>query len=139
MKVAAALLILVGAALAGETDSMPSRVGVSLAQTRLTLQQAIEMALASNLDIEIEKSNLAAAEQAVRGSHGFYDPRLRWAPSLVSENDPSPSVLQGVMETEPARTLGEFRFLAEPAVAGRFGGSDVRQQPCVGDESVSLA
>jgi HAE1 family hydrophobic/amphiphilic exporter-1 len=81
--------------LAGETASVPSRVGVSLAQTRLTLQQAIEMALASNLDIENEKSNLATAEQAVRGSHGFYDPRLRWLPSLVSENDPSPSVLQG--------------------------------------------
>lgn len=96
MKRAAVVLLLASLSLAGETDSPPARVGVSAAQTRLTLQQAIEMALASNLDIEMEKANVAAADQAVRGSRGFYDPRLRWLPSLISENDPSPSVLQGV-------------------------------------------
>ena len=75
-------LTVVAAALVGlvclHAEMPATRVGVTSTETRLTLAQAIEMALARNLEIEIEKSNVATAEQAVRGSRGFYDPRLRW-------------------------------------------------------------
>ncbi len=72
-----------------------TRVGVGLVQRKLTLRQAIEMALQYNLEIEIEKSNTATAGEAVRAARGFYDPTLRWLPALESRNTPTGSVLLG--------------------------------------------
>ena len=37
----------------------PPRVGISLTQTKLSLAEAIQMALANNLDIEIDKTNVS--------------------------------------------------------------------------------
>jgi outer membrane protein TolC len=72
----------------------PPRVGVGLAQRRLTLRQAVEMALQSNLDIEIERSNTANAVQSLRAARGFYDLSFRWNPGLESRATPTGSVLQ---------------------------------------------
>lgn len=72
-----------------------TRVGVGMVQKKLALAEAIEMALQSNLDLEIEKLTRAAAIEAVKGGRGFLDPTLRWAPSLESRNTPTTSVLQG--------------------------------------------
>ncbi len=72
-----------------------ARVGVGAVQSRLTLRDAIEMALRNNLDLEIEKTNRAAAGAALRGAHGFLDTSLRWAPSLESRNTPTGSILMG--------------------------------------------
>lgn len=94
MLVVLVVVLLVSPALAQE--SAPPRVGVTAGQFRMTLQQAIEMGLANNLNLQIEKSNVADATQALQGSRGAYDPRFRWRPALLSENVPAPSVLQGV-------------------------------------------
>lgn len=71
------------------------RVGVGVTEKKLTLAQAIEMALANNLDIEIERANTASAATAVKAAHGAYDPTLRWLPGFLNSNTPTGSVLQG--------------------------------------------
>ncbi len=73
----------------------PRRVGVGMVQRRLSLREAIEMALKNNLEIEIEKSNTATAHEAVRAARGFFDPTLRWLPGIESRNTPTGSVLLG--------------------------------------------
>ncbi len=74
----------------------PARVGVSVAERKLTLKEAIEMALANNLDIEIERTNTASASQLVRAAKGAFDPTFRYQPAVQSNNTPTSSILQGV-------------------------------------------
>src|SRR5688572_18755364 len=73
----------------------PARVGVGITQRQLSLSGAIEMALANNLEIEIQKSARDTAEQSVQATRGFFDPSFRWQPLLSHTNTPTGSVLQG--------------------------------------------
>lgn len=73
----------------------PARVGVGITERKLSLQQAIEMALANNLDIEIERTNKATAEQSVQAARGFFDPLFRWTPLFENRNTPVANVFQG--------------------------------------------
>lgn len=74
-------------------DQSPARVGVSATERRMTLEDAIQMALQNNLAIEIERTNVDRAVQLLKGSHGVYDPRLLYVPSLETRNIPTSSVL----------------------------------------------
>jgi len=73
----------------------PPRVGVGVAQRKLGLREAIEMALKGNLEIEIERSNISASAQAIKAAQGAFDPIFRWLPGIDSRNTPVASVLQG--------------------------------------------
>ena len=90
---ATTLLLLV--ALLAVPAAAQTRVGVGQIQHKLTLDEAVEMALRNNLDIEIEKTNRAVAQEALRGARGFLDTTFKWAPSLQSRNTPTGSVLAG--------------------------------------------
>jgi HAE1 family hydrophobic/amphiphilic exporter-1 len=91
---AGALLLVLSIAgpLAGQA---PPRVGVGQIQRKLTLEEAIAQALASNLDVEIDRTNTAAALAALRGAHGIFDPTFRWLPNVQSRNTPAGSILVG--------------------------------------------
>ena len=100
LRRAAGLLIIgmvaFGAPLFAQQLTAPPRVGVSvLAQRKLAVKEAIEMALSSNLEIEVERTNMAAAAESIRGAFGTFDPSLRWLPALETRNTPTGSVLQG--------------------------------------------
>lgn len=73
-----------------------SRVGVSITEKKLTLAEAIEMALSHNLDIEIQRTNRDKADQAIRAARGIFDPNFRFNPGYANNNTPSGSSLQGV-------------------------------------------
>jgi outer membrane protein TolC len=73
----------------------PARVGVGITQRKLSLRDAIQMALENNLEIEIEKTGRDTAEQSVQAARGFFDPTFRWQPLLSTTNTPTGSVLQG--------------------------------------------
>jgi HAE1 family hydrophobic/amphiphilic exporter-1 len=73
----------------------PARVGIGITQRQLSLSDAIEMALANNLEIEIQKTSRDTAEQSVQAARGFFDPAFRWQPLLSNTNTPTGSVLQG--------------------------------------------
>ncbi|MGD0200592.1 MAG: efflux RND transporter permease subunit, partial [Bryobacteraceae bacterium] len=91
----------------------PPRVGVGMIQRKLALREAIEMALRSNLDIEIEKTNRATAAQALRGARGFLDTNLRWQPSLESRNTPTGSILMGADGKLAEHLFGQNFYLRQ--------------------------
>lgn len=82
-------------ALAAPAQPQIQRVGVSAVERKLSLRDAIEMGLKSNLEIEIERSNTAAAVQSFRAAQGYFDPNIRWLPTIDSRATPTASVLQG--------------------------------------------
>jgi len=89
------LILLVLAAAAPARADQSSRVGVGTTQHKMTLREAIELALGQNLDIEIEKTNRDTAAQALKGAHGYLDTTLRWSPSILSAKIPTSSILMG--------------------------------------------
>ncbi len=89
-------VLTLAAAPAPQVDpAAPARVGVSITERKLTLEDAIKMALENNLDIEIERTARDTAAQDVLAARGFFDPTFRWAPLFTSDNTPVASVLQG--------------------------------------------
>lgn len=89
------LLLLAVGIFAAAPAAAQTRVGVGAIQRSLSLQEAVELALRNNLEVEIEKLNTATAQQAVKAASGFLDPTFRWAPTLESRNTPTGSVLVG--------------------------------------------
>jgi HAE1 family hydrophobic/amphiphilic exporter-1 len=71
----------------------PPRVGVGVTQTKLSLEEAVQMALRGNLEIEIERTNQATAREAILGARAYLDPLLRLQPSTENRNTPTSSVL----------------------------------------------
>lgn len=69
------------------------RVGVSGEERKLTLDEAIEAALKSNLAIEIERTNVDTAAQLTKAARGVFDPLLRYNPNIETRNTPTASVL----------------------------------------------
>jgi HAE1 family hydrophobic/amphiphilic exporter-1 len=90
-----------------------TRVGVGMVQKKLSLREAVETALATNLDLEIERLNRATAYEALKGARGFFDPTLRWLPSLESRNTPTTSVLQGAGGKLTDHLLGQNFYLRQ--------------------------
>jgi hydrophobic/amphiphilic exporter-1 (mainly G- bacteria), HAE1 family len=75
-------------------EAQQARVGVS-AQRKLTLQEAVELALGNNLEIEVERQNQQIARRAAEGALGAFDPFFRFAPTREDRTTPTPSVLVG--------------------------------------------
>jgi hydrophobic/amphiphilic exporter-1 (mainly G- bacteria), HAE1 family len=76
-------------------EQEPTRVGVGITRHPLALRDAIEMALKNNLDLEIERTNVANAQQFLNGAKGAYDGVFRWNPSLERRDTPTSSSLFG--------------------------------------------
>jgi HAE1 family hydrophobic/amphiphilic exporter-1 len=92
----------------------PARVGVSIAETRLTLQQAIELAIRNNLDVEIERTNVANAGQGIKAAQGAFDPIIRFQPTWESATLPASSILQGAGGRTINRSWGSNLSLVQP-------------------------
>jgi HAE1 family hydrophobic/amphiphilic exporter-1 len=73
----------------------PTRVGVSVTERRLSLRDAIEMALKNNLDIEIERTNVATSQQLLNAAKGAFDGIFRWNPNVERRDTPTSSSLFG--------------------------------------------
>ncbi len=80
---------------AGAAIASPPQVEGAGTQRRLTLEQAVELAIRANLEVAIERLNVDTADAAVRAARGSFDPVLRWEPSFGNFNTPVASVLQG--------------------------------------------
>jgi HAE1 family hydrophobic/amphiphilic exporter-1 len=90
-----ALIFLSSLPLLAQDLTLTPRVGVGLTQKKLTLAEAIEMALENNFDIEIEKTNVSTAAAAIRFAQGAFDPNFRFLPGYTTGDTPVGSVLQG--------------------------------------------
>lgn len=69
------------------------RVGVSEARRELTLEQALEMALRNNLEIEIERTQLDTAAALIKSARGAFDPIFQYNPSFDTRNIPVANTL----------------------------------------------
>ncbi|MBL8175279.1 MAG: efflux RND transporter permease subunit, partial [Bryobacterales bacterium] len=87
------LLLLIAFTPQSQAQALPSRIGVGAAQAKLSLEDAVQMALKNNLDIEIERTNQASARESIRGAKGFLDPLVRWQPLGEKRNTPTSSTL----------------------------------------------
>lgn len=78
-------------------DDLPTtRIGVTPGRTlRLTLREAILMALRNNQDIEVERANVQLAQQNERGSLGAYDPILQTTVQFQSSTSPTAQTFIG--------------------------------------------
>lgn len=88
-------LLMAAVARAGDGVTPPRRLGAGAVEQRLTLRQAVEMAIGSNLDVAIERTNLESAGEALAAARGAFDPAMRWQLVAADSNTPSPSMLQG--------------------------------------------
>lgn len=99
------------------------RVGVDVAnQLSLTLEQAIELALKNNNDIDVSRNDVQIAEFNLRGARGVYDPLLENQSYYESLTTPTASIIGGAVNG--AVTLK--RILSTSGVSGftpKWGGS----------------
>jgi HAE1 family hydrophobic/amphiphilic exporter-1 len=104
--------------------TLPPRVGVLPgAATPLTLDQAIQMALEHNNDVEVARLRLDIAAEDVKAAQGLWDPRLLPTFSYQSTTTPVTSSLSGGANgtVEETRTGGTMRFEGlSPWAGGRF-------------------
>ncbi len=69
------------------------RVGVGTEERRLTLDDAIQMALKNNLEIDIERLGVDTALSLTKSARGVFDPVVLWSPGFASRNTPTPNSL----------------------------------------------
>ena len=66
------------------TFRLPSRIGV-FGEARITLQQALAMALANNKDIEASRIDREISGYTLTGARGLYDPTVRRGQSQLQK------------------------------------------------------
>lgn len=99
------------------------RVGVDIArQLPMSLEEAIEMALQNNNDIDSSKIDVQIAEFGLKGARGVYDPLLNAESYYESRTTPTASTIGGatngsVTQTQIFGTAGVTGF------SPRFGGT----------------
>lgn len=96
---------------------MPSaeRVGVDAAnQLSLSLEDAIEMALKNNNDIDASRNSVQIAEFNLRGARGIYDPLIEGESYYDSTATPTASVIGGAVNGSVTQT----RFFGTAGVSG---------------------
>ena len=71
----------------------PARVGVGVIEKKLSLREALELALKNNLEIEIERTGIASSRQLLNAAKGAFDGTFRYQPTYESRNTPTTNVL----------------------------------------------
>ncbi|MEO8649975.1 MAG: TolC family protein, partial [Acidobacteriota bacterium] len=91
------------------------RVGVDVAnQLPLTLEEAVEMALKSNNNIDISRNNVEIAEYNLRGRRGVYDPLITSENYYDSATTPVASTIGGAT----GDSVTQSRFVGTAGLAG---------------------
>jgi hypothetical protein len=131
MRATFLLFLLLPGLQASEAIAPPPRVGIVGVQRHLTLQQAVELAIAANLDVAIERTNADSAAQAWYAAKGAFDPVFRWLPSFGNLQTPAQSLLQGSGGVTTQHSAGQtFAFHQQTPWSGltldvQFGSSRV--------------
>lgn len=99
------------------------RVGVNVSDPlSLTLDAAIEMALASNNDIDVSRNDAQIAEFNLRAARGVYDPLFNSQTFYESRTTPTASTIGGAVDGK----VTQRQFYNDIGLSGfvpRFGGS----------------
>ena len=104
---------------------MPSadRIGVNIDnQLSVTLDQAIEMALKNNNDIDASRNDARIADFGLKGARGIYDPLFNSQTYYESRTTPTASTIGGAVNG----SITQRQFFNNVGLSGyvpRFGGS----------------
>ncbi len=91
------------------------RVGVdTVNQLSLSLEEAIEMALRNNNNIDASRNNVQIAEFNLRGARGIYDPLIEGESYYESASTPTASVIGGAVNG----SVTQQRFFNSAGVSG---------------------
>ena len=91
------------------------RVGVDTAgQIPLTIEQAVEMALRNNNDIDASRNTVQMAEYSLRGARGVYDPNIVSEGYYESATTPTASLIGGAVNGSVTQT----RFFGTGGIEG---------------------
>ena len=91
------------------------RVGVDLTnQMSLTLEEAVELALRNNNDIDTSRNDVQIAEFNLRGARGVYDPVIASENYYESATTPTASAIGGAVNGAVTQT----RFFSTSGVSG---------------------
>ena len=91
------------------------RVGVdTVNQLSLSLEEAIEMALRNNNNIDASRNNVQIAEFNLRGARGIYDPLIEGESYYESSSTPTASVIGGAVNG----SVTQRRFFNTAGVSG---------------------
>ncbi|CAN5523795.1 TolC family protein [soil metagenome] len=107
------------------TAPLPSldRVGVDIGnQLSLTLDQAIEMALKNNNDIDVSRNDTKIADFNFKAANGVYDPLLNSQGYFESRTTPTASTIGGAVNG----SVTQRQFFSDFGISGivpKFGGS----------------
>ncbi len=100
-----------------------SRVGVDATeQLSLTLEQAIEMALKNNNDIESSRNDVKIADFNIKGARGVYDPLINSQTYYESRTTPTASTIGGAVNGSVTQRQ-VFADLGLTGFVPKFGGS----------------
>lgn len=109
------------------------RIGVDTTnQLSLSLEEAIEMALKYNNDIDASRNSVQIAEFNLRGARGIYDPIIEGESYYDSTSTPTASVIGGAVNGSVTQTrffgttgIGGFSPFAGGSYAARFDSSRI--------------
>jgi HAE1 family hydrophobic/amphiphilic exporter-1 len=100
-----------------------SRIGVSIgSELSLTLEQAIEMALRNNNDIDVSRNDVRIAEFNFKAAKGVYDPLFNSQSFYESRTTPTASTIGGTTTD----SITQRQFYGDLGLSGfvpKFGGS----------------
>lgn len=100
-----------------------TRVGVDIGnELSLSLEQAIEMALKNNNDIDTSRNDTRIAEFNLRGARGIYDPLFNSQSYFESRTTPTASTIGGTTTD----SITQRQFFGDVGLSGfvpRFGGA----------------
>lgn len=89
---------------------VPPTIGtVRAAEVTLSLDDAVTRALEKNAGIRVEREGLSAAQAAMRGARGIYDPLLSVETGWAQVNEPVNSSFSGAPLGEAAPTFGSMQ------------------------------
>jgi HAE1 family hydrophobic/amphiphilic exporter-1 len=93
MRAYALFLTALLAPVLAQDSSVAPRVGVSLAERKLTVEETLQLALRHNLEIEVERTAIASAGEALKGARGAFDPLFQFNQMYDRRGNPVANVL----------------------------------------------
>lgn len=100
-----------------------TRVGVDIVNDMpLTIEQAVEMALKNNNDIDASRNDVRIAEFALRAARGIYDPLFNSQSFFESRTTPTASIIGGTATD----SITQRQFFGDVGLTGfvpRYGGA----------------
>lgn len=116
-----------------------ARVGVDMAdQKSLSLDEALEMALTNNRDIEVSRKNVLIAEFDLKAARGYYEPRFAGQTYYERSTVPNVSIFSSNQTTTQGALLGNAALTGYVPSFGTVLTANVNNQRLTTNNPISI-